>query len=277
MKSQNFPKSSHTPEFNNQLENKLGTIDEKYRFKVRNILLENRTIFYNPEEPPSKTDIVEPKIETTDHPPTRQKPYRAPFSQRKVIAEQIDKMLTQEIIQPSRSSWSSPVVLAKKKDDTYRFCVDYRKLNNVTLKDNDPLPRVDDIFDHLGASTIFSTLDLDRGFWQIPMADEDKEKTAFTSFAGLCEFNVMPFGLSNAPATFKRLMEQVLHYLKWQNNVFVYMDDVLICSTDIDQPPTRIQPLSSSKLEIKFQKMLFCTIPRQLLGSQSDFQWSETR
>lgn len=132
-------------------------------------------------------------------------------------------MVKYGLIRPSNSSWSSPVVLAKKKDDSYRFCVDYRKLNAATLKDVYLIPPVEEIFDQIGESKIFSTLDLDRGFWQIPMEENDKNKTAFTTFTGFFEFNVMPFGLCKAPATFQRLMERVLHDLSWKMSSFTWM------------------------------------------------------
>jgi hypothetical protein len=129
--------------------------------------------------------------------------------------------------------------LTDKKDGTKRFCVDYRKLNEVTVKDAYPLPRVDDIFSQLRGATVFSTLDLEQGYHQIELAEEDKEKTAFNSFLGLYEFNVLPFGLSNGPATFQRTMERVLRELNWKN-CFVYLDDILIGSRDF---PTHLKDL----------------------------------
>ncbi|MEM7070058.1 MAG: reverse transcriptase family protein [Pseudomonadota bacterium] len=138
-------------------------------------------------------------------------------------------MLENGIIRPSCCPWASPIVLVKKKNGQDRFCIDYRKLNQVTRRDVYPLPRIDDILDSVSNARYFSTLDLRAGYWQIGVAAEDREKTAFTTFYGLFEFNVLPFGLSNAPSTFQRLMEVVLAGLNWKICA-VYLDDVLTFS-----------------------------------------------
>ena len=140
-------------------------------------------------------------------------------------------MLKQGIIEPSTSSWSSPVVLVEKKDGSPRFCVDFRKLDNVTVKDAYPLPNAEELIDELSRSRWFSTLDLASGYWQVELDSIDREKTAFTFHdKGLFHFKVMCFGLTNAPATFQRLMETVLKGILWKICV-VYMDDV-ICYAD---------------------------------------------
>ena len=136
-------------------------------------------------------------------------------------------MLKKRVISSSKSPWASPIVLVKKKNGSLRFCVDYRKVNAVTRKDAYPIPRVDDTLDALAGSKWFSTLDLISGYWQVKVADEDKEKTAFCTPDGFFEFNVMPFGMSNAPATFQRLMDVVLSGLQW-STCLVYIDDLVI-------------------------------------------------
>ena len=143
------------------------------------------------------------------------------------MEELVQKMMKQGVIQHSSSPWSSSVVLVEKKDGSYRFCVDYRRLNAVTKIDVFPLPRVDDTLDMLSQTQFFSTLDLAAGYWQVQMDTGSQEKTAFSTYSGHYEFCVMPFGLCNGPATFQRLMETVLVGLS-RNCCMVYLDDVLV-------------------------------------------------
>jgi hypothetical protein len=176
------------------------------------------------------TNLLEHEINTGDSAPIRQKPYPVPFSQRFTIDEHISKMHDLGVIRPSTSPWASPIVIVKKKDGTERFCIDYRKLNKVTVKDVYPLPRIDDILFALGNTSYYTSLDLLSGYWQVEVAEKDKPKTAFTSyFGGLWEFNVLPFGLCNAPSIFQRLVEIIFRGYLW-NFCFVYIDDVLIAS-----------------------------------------------
>jgi hypothetical protein len=150
------------------------------------------------------------------------------------VTQMVDKMKNEGIIEDSSSPWSSPVVLVTKKDGSTRFCVDYRRLNDVTKKDSYPLPRIDDTLSTLAGSQWFSTLDLKSGYWQVGVHPEDKEKTAFSTGSGLYQFDVMPFGLCNAPATFERLMEFVLRGLTWKT-CLVYLDDVMVVGSTFDE------------------------------------------
>ncbi|MGI9458857.1 MAG: reverse transcriptase family protein, partial [Pirellulales bacterium] len=172
----------------------------------QNFLADNDDIFALDDSELSQCPYVKHPINTGQAPPIKQRAYRIPICERAKLKTHIDGMLQNKIIRPSTSPWASPVVLVKKKNGLDRFCVDYRKVNRVTKRDVYPLPRIDDILDSVGKSKYFSTLDLRAGYWQVGVADEDKEKTAFTTFYGLYEFNVLPFGLSSAPSTFQRLM-----------------------------------------------------------------------
>ncbi len=137
------------------------------------------------------------------------------------------KMLKDGVIEASDSPWSAPVVLAMKPDGSVRFCVDYRRLNQVTRKDAYPLPRIDDNLDALSGSQWFSCVDMKSGYWQVGMDEADQQKTAFVTRRGLWHWKVMPFGLCNAPGTFERLMDLVLRGLNWEH-CLVYLDDVII-------------------------------------------------
>ena len=140
----------------------------------------------------------------------------------------------------SNSPWASPVVLVAKKDGSTRFCVDYRKLNAITKLDSFPLPRVDDSLDLLANTAYFSSLDLASGYWQVGMAPDSQQKTAFYSHSGHYEFTVMPFGLCNAPATFQRLMETILAGLA-RERCIVYLDDILVIGRTFDKHLRNLQ------------------------------------
>ena len=172
---------------------------------------------------------VKHTIDTGSSKPISQHPYRCSATARQEIEKQVNEMLQKGVISPSKSPWSSPVVLVPKPDGSLRFCVDFRKLNAVTIKDVYPLPRIDSVIDAVQGSTWFSALDLASGYWQIPLSEQDKAKTGFVTQDGLFEFNVMPFGLCNAPATFQRYMDVVLAGFKW-NVCLVYLDDIIIFS-----------------------------------------------
>ena len=143
------------------------------------------------------------------------------------MEKMVQEMLDTGIIEHSSSPWASPIVLVSKQDGSTRFCVDYRRLNAITKLDEFPLPRVDDSLDLLAGMKYFTTLDLASGYWQVGMAPEAQEKTAFVTHEGLYEFSVMPFGLCNAPATFQRLMEITLRGLARLKCV-VYLDDIMV-------------------------------------------------
>ena len=170
-------------------------------------------------------------IDTGDQKPIRQVPYRASPAEKKIIREQITDMLQNEIIEYSHSDWSSPIVLVTKKDAKIRFCVDYRKLNPVTVKDSHPLPLIIDTLDALNDSKIFTKLDLKSGYWSVSLDERTKHKTAFVSYMGLFQFKRLPFNLSDSPATFQRFLQHVLSDILWKF-CLVYIDDIIIWSSN---------------------------------------------
>lgn len=210
------------------------------RSTLLNTLTKNEAIFASRDEDVGRTSLIKHHINTGDHPPSRQHPYRASRMERDLISSKIKEMLSQGIISPSSGPWAAPVILVKKKNGEFRFCVDYRKLNRVTVKDVYPLPRIDDTLDALGGAKWFSALDLKNGYWQIEVDSKDREKTAFVTPGGLYQFNVMPFGLCNAPATFERLMDNILRSLCWEV-CLCYLDDIIIFSEDFVEHVSRIE------------------------------------
>ena len=166
------------------------------------------------------------KLNTQNARPIKQPPTRVPIHLQNEVDGEIKKMLDANVIRPSNSPWSSCVVAVRKPSGKLRLCLDYRKLNEVTVKDAYPLPKIDASLDKLSESEWFSTLDLASGFHQVEMDHDDRPKTAFSTRQGLFEFNTMPFGSCNAPATFERLMEQVMAGLQWEI-LLVYMDDLI--------------------------------------------------
>ena len=177
------------------------------RQRLIELLVDFADIFAVTPDDLGRTSKLQHHIDTGNARPIKQPIRRIPPAKRKETQKLLQKMLEKDIIQPSSSPWASPIVLVQKKDGSQRFCVDYRKLNSVTKKDAYPIPRIDDTLDTLAGSCWFSTLDLVSGYWQVEMSQKDREKTAFCLPDGLFEFKVMPFGLSNAPATFQRLMD----------------------------------------------------------------------
>ena len=177
---------------------------------------------------PGCTSKAEHVIDSGNAAPIRLPPYRIPHAYRAAVKEELEGMLADGIIEPSTSAWSAPIVLVKKSDGSLRLCVDYRRLNQVSQFDAYPMPRVEELIDRIGKSKYISTMDLARGYWQVPMAPKDREKTAFATPYGLFQFNVMPFGLKGAPATFQRLMDLIVQGLDEISGS--YIDDLVVFS-----------------------------------------------
>ena len=203
------------------------------------------------------TPLVQHEINTRQNRPFKQPLRRHPISQLPVIDEHVQNMLANDVIEPSSSPWASNVVLVRRKDGNFRFCIDYRALNLRTRHDSYPLPRIDSCLDSLGGATLFSTLDLRSGYWQVPMDPQSAEKTAFVTRKGLWKFKVMPFGLTNAPAVFQRLMDVVLAGLTWEV-CLVFLDDVIVFSDTFERHIERLslvfERLRKANLKLKPEK-----------------------
>jgi hypothetical protein len=216
-----------------------------------------------------QTPLVEHHIETGKARPIYGARFRKSPAEVEEIQRQVDSLLEKGVVRESDSPWAAPVVLARKSDGTWRFCVDYRRLNAVTQRDSYPLPRIDATLDRLGGSMYFTTMDLLSGFWQVPMRPEDRPKTAFCTTSGLYEWNCMPMGLINSPATFQRLMDRVLGKLRY-TFALVYLDDIMVHSSTWEEHLKHLdavfQCLKKAGLTVKLKKCHFGRIEVEYLG-----------
>ena len=224
----------------NQLEEKLDSLkintdlSPTQQVLLRDVLRRYANCFAWADSDLGYTSQVEHEIFLTDVTPISQAYRRIPPAALGEVKKHLQDLLERDIIAPSSSSYAAPIVVVRKKSGEIRLCVDYRRLNAVTRKDAFPLPRIDESLDALGGSKFFSTLDLASGYYQVKMSDADAHKTAFTCPFGLYEFKRMPFGLSNAPATFQRLMNSTMSDFIF-SILLVYLDDLLVYSSDFEK------------------------------------------
>ncbi|GJY03001.1 putative reverse transcriptase domain-containing protein [Tanacetum coccineum] len=207
--------------------------------------------------------------------PVARAPYRLAPSEMKELSEQLQELSDKGFIRPSSSPWGAPVLFVKKKDGSFRMCIDYRELNKLTVKNRYPLPRIDDLFDQLQGSSIYSKIDLRSGYHQLRVREGDIPKTAFRTRYGHYEFQVMPFGLTNAPAVFMDLMNRVCKpYL--DKFVIVFIDDILIYSKNNEEHEEHLklilELLKKEELYAKFSKCEFWIPKVQFLGHVIDSQ-----
>ncbi len=248
---------------------KTGNLTTDQRREVKGVIRKNEDIFIKGKYEVGRTNAVKHTIDTGEEKPIKQKARRLSVKEKEIEKEHIEEMLKKGIIRKSKSPWSSPVVFVPKKGGEIRFCIDFRRLNKVTRKDNHPLPRIDEMLDKFEGSQWFSSIDLASAYWQVEMDERDIEKTAFITSEGLYECLVMPFGLCNAPATFQRLMHEVLGNLIY-TKAPVYLDDIIIHSKTFEQHLEDIQKvfdrLRDARLMSKESKCEFCAAEIKFLG-----------
>ena len=245
-------------------------LDPTQQDQLRETLLEYEDVFATDDLDLGQTDTITHRINTGDAKPVAQRMYKLRYSWREPVKEELDSMLQKGIIRKSYSPWASPLLCVPKPNGKLRLCGDYRALNEATVSHQYALPRLDDILETLGGSKWFTSLDLAAGFWQLPLDEESKPKTAFTCMYGLFEFNVLPFGCKNAPSSFCSLMEIVLSGLNWER-ALAYIDDILIFTktnfadhlADISAVFDRLR---QHKLKVKVEKCSFAQKEVTYLG-----------
>ncbi len=233
------------------------SLNKDERKKLAAVLIRTGDTFAKNHMDMGVTHLAEHKIDTGDARPFREPLRRHGPLKEKAIKNVVTDCLSKGIMAPSVSPWANAPVVTWKPDNTPRFCLDFRRLNQLVKFDCYPLPRFEDCIDSLHGSKYYCSLDLQAGYWQIPLRSQDKEKTAFLTKDGLFQFEVMPFGLNNAGATFERLMENVLRGYQW-SRCLVYLDDILIYAASFDQALENLElvlnRLSAAGLKLKPRK-----------------------
>ena len=241
------------------------TVTEEEKQELKGVLHEFADVFSRSEFDLGCTGLAEHSIDTGSARPIRQTLRRQPFAHIETIDKQVSEMLKSGIIEPSASPWVSNVVIVKKKDGTARFCVDYRRLNDVTRKDAYPLPRIETCLDALGGARYFSTFDLRSGYHQVRMNSADADKTSFVTRQGTFRFKVLPFGLTNAGATFQRVMDVAMSGLNF-SICLVYLDDIILFSSTVTEHLERLKCVLSSlrKANLKLKPSKCCLLHREV-------------
>ncbi|XP_076049696.1 uncharacterized protein LOC143030434 [Oratosquilla oratoria] len=247
-----------------QVVDKLGHLPAERREDLLELLSRYQGIF---RDAPGRTDLTLHDVDVGDAKPIKQAPYRVNPQRAAIIQKEIDYMLAHNLIQPAQSEWSSPAILVPKSDGTQRFCIDFRRVNAVTKKDSYPLPRIEECIDRVGGSRFISKLDLLRGYWQVPMTPRAQSISCFTTLGRTCQCNVMPFGMTNAPATFQRLMNNLTETIP---GCVTYLDDVVIYSNTWQEHLSRLvlffDKLVSANLVLNLSKCDFVKAKVRYLG-----------
>ncbi len=251
------------------IQNVDSSVPDDIRSSLNDLLHQYRDVISLNDSDLGHVTIVQHTIDTGDHKPIRETLRPHPRAHLPIIDKMIDGMLEQGVIEPSRSEWASNITLARKKDNTWRFCCDTRKLNLITKKDLYPLKRVDTCLDTLAGSIWFSTLDMRSGFHQISMSEKDRDKTSFVSHRGSYRWTRMPYGLCNSPATFQRVMDTIMVDLDYKI-LLTYIDDVIVFSRDLESHIQRLQlvleALQKGHLKVKPSKVKLLQTEISVLG-----------
>ncbi len=247
-------------------------ISEEEKRQLLVLLGKNRDVFAKDLSELGNAQVAPHKIDTSDAPPVKLAPYRVSPDKKEEIDRQIQEMIDADIVTPSVSEWQAPVVLVRKKDGKqWRFAVDYRKLNQVTRPVTHPLPRIEEVFDAIGKAkaTVFSSLDLASGFWQLPLHPDSADKTGFVTHGGVYHFKKLPFGLRNSPSAFAMVMSDVLRNLTYKY-AMIYVDDILVYSKSFTQHLKHLSSIFSrlreTGLKLKPSKCKFLCPKVEYLG-----------
>ena len=237
--------------------------------KLRELMMKYRRVFSESDRDLELTDILQHHIDTGTARPIRQPLRRFPPAPVEAISSEVVKLLAQGVIEPASSPWASNVVLVRKRDGTYRCCIDYRQLNNVAVKDAHPVPRMDSCLDAMAGAGWFSTIHMPSAYHQVYVSPEDIDKTAFICPRGMYRYRTMLFGLCNAAATFQRLMDLVMSGLHL-DICLVYLDDIVVYARTADEHLRRLevvfQRLLESGLKIKPGKCSFFRCSVSFIG-----------
>ena len=253
---------------NSQILNDLGTklshLPSVQRKELAEVITQYREVF---PDVPSKTNLIKHDVDVGDSAPIKQHPYRVSPMKKELLDKEVQYMLKNDIIEESQSNWSSPCILVPKHDGGFRFCTDFRKVNDKTKSDSFPIPRIADCIDQIGNAKFVSTFDMLKGYWQVPLTQRAREISAFVTPSGLYQYTVMPFGMKNAPATFQRMVNKLVRDIDGCEG---YIDDVVIYSDDwsdhIRQIKRFFQIMQEAKLTINLMKSEFGKATVKYLG-----------
>ena len=253
---------------NSQILNDLGTklshLPLVQRKELAEVITQYREVF---PDVPSKTNLIEHDVDVGDSAPIKQHPYRVSPMKKELLDKEVQYMLKNDIIEESQSNWSSPCILVPKHDGGFRFCTDFRKVNDKTKSDSFPIPRIADCIDQIGNAKFVSTFDMLKGYWQVPLTRRAREISAFVTPSGLYQYKVMPFGMKNAPATFQRMVNKLVRDIDGCEG---YIDDVVIFSDNwsdhIRQIERFFQIMREAKLTINLMKSEFGKATVKYLG-----------